>query len=62
MAGVDIYTVKQLMGHKDIKMTMRYSHLAPGHLQNAVNKLVNTQNSTGTKTGTDGKSGKIGFY
>ena len=36
MGGVDIYTVKELMGHKDIKMTMRYAHLAPSHLQKAV--------------------------
>jgi site-specific recombinase XerD len=27
--GVDLYKVKELMGHEDIKMTMRYAHLAP---------------------------------
>ena len=31
MNGVDLMTVKQLLGHKDIKMTMRYSHLSPDH-------------------------------
>lgn len=39
MAGVDIRTVQELMGHKDIKMTMRYSHLSDSHLKDAVRKL-----------------------
>lgn len=37
--GVDIYTVQKLMGHKDIKMTMRYSHLAPQSYKNAISVL-----------------------
>ncbi|MEO0124515.1 MAG: tyrosine-type recombinase/integrase [candidate division WOR-3 bacterium] len=39
MVGVDIRTVQELMGHKDIKMTMRYSHLSNLHLREAVKKL-----------------------
>ncbi len=39
MKGCDLRTVQQLMGHKDIKMTMRYSHLSKAHLQEAVSKL-----------------------
>jgi site-specific recombinase XerD len=39
MAGVDIYTVCKLLGHHDIKMTMRYAHLAPGYMKAAVNLL-----------------------
>jgi integrase len=39
MSGVDIRTVQQLLGHKDIKMTLRYSHLSKTHLQDAVNKV-----------------------
>jgi integrase len=39
MNGVDIASVKKLMGHKDIKMTMRYSHLSDDHLKEAVRKL-----------------------
>jgi site-specific recombinase XerD len=31
MAGVEIRTVQELMGHKTIQVTMRYAHLAPGH-------------------------------
>ena len=34
-----ITTVKELMGHKDIKMTLRYAHLAPKHKADSVEKL-----------------------
>ncbi len=36
MAGVDLTTVKELLGHKSLVMTMRYAHLAPGHKAKAV--------------------------
>jgi integrase len=39
MAGVDLPTVKELLGHKDISMTMRYAHLSNSHKQAAVKKL-----------------------
>ena len=39
MAGVDLPTVKKLMGHSDIQTTMIYAHLAPEHLSKAVEKL-----------------------
>jgi integrase len=42
MAGVDLRTVAQLMGHSTIQMTMRYSHLAPEHTQTAVERLVSS--------------------
>lgn len=32
MAGVDLHTVQELMGHKTIGMTVRHAHLAPKHL------------------------------
>jgi integrase len=39
MAGVDLPTVKELMGHKDITMTLRYTHLSSDHKQRAVRAL-----------------------
>jgi integrase len=41
MAGVDITTVKELLGNKDIKMTLRYAHLAPSHKIKALEVLDN---------------------
>ena len=38
MAGVDLVAVKEFLGHRDIKTTLRYSHLAAGHLLDAVNR------------------------
>lgn len=39
MAGVDLNTVRELLGHADIAMTLRYSHLAPAKLAAAVAML-----------------------
>ena len=39
MAGVDLVTVKEIMRHKTIDMTLRYSHLAPAHKRAAVDAL-----------------------
>jgi integrase len=41
MAGVDIRTVQELMGHKTIAMTLRYSHLSPDHKRKAMEALEN---------------------
>jgi len=40
MAGVDLYRVRDLLGHSSIEMTERYSHLAPKALAEAVEKLA----------------------
>jgi integrase len=40
MAGVPLRTIAELLGHKTLSMTLRYAHLAPAHLQEAVERLV----------------------
>lgn len=39
MKGADLHTVGQLLGHKDLRMTARYSHLNPEYLGAAAGKL-----------------------
>ena len=39
MSGVDLLTVKELLGHKNIEMTLRYSHLSCNHKKQAVKAL-----------------------
>jgi len=60
MSGVDLTTVKELLGHKDIKMTLRYSHLAPEHKSKAVNALKSIFGTTDTKT--DTVTDTVNFY
>lgn len=48
MAGVDITTVRELLGHKSLTMTLRYAHLAPSHKVKAVDILDNTLNGKPT--------------
>jgi hypothetical protein len=40
MRGVHIALVKKILGHRTLRMTFRYSHLAAGHLLDAVEKIA----------------------
>jgi len=54
--GVDLVTVKELLGHKTINMTNRYTHLAQEHKAQAVVRLTKLmqgdQTATETQTAT----------
>jgi len=64
MAGVDIKTIQELMEHKDIKMTMRYSHPTPEHKKHAVEVLERSHSNIHnmTKMGETDKQTSISYH
>lgn len=42
LRGTPLFTIRELMRHKDIRMTMRYSHLIPDHKREAINGIEKT--------------------
>ncbi len=64
MAGVPLHTVQELLGYKTFSMTIRYCRPVPGHMQEAVDKLVPLERltETGTETEAAGDSGKETTY
>ncbi|MCK4869668.1 MAG: tyrosine-type recombinase/integrase [Gammaproteobacteria bacterium] len=40
MAGADLNSVRELLGYADLKMTLRYAHLAPEHKAKVVCALL----------------------
>lgn len=43
MKGVSVFKIKELLGHQDLKTTMRYMHLAPGGLDGITDVLLGDQ-------------------
>jgi integrase len=55
-AGVSLPEVAALAGHRDIRMTMRYAHLAPRHLRDSIaaletRRIARSENLTTTREG-----------
>jgi integrase len=57
MGGADLRSVQTLLGHRDIAMTMRYAHLSPAHLREAISVLGSTAPRTKQDQASDGGNG-----
>jgi site-specific recombinase XerD len=44
--GTDLFTVRELLGHKSIAMIERYSHLSPDTLRKAFNSLESARSQS----------------
>lgn len=53
MSGADIMIVKNLLGHKTLAMTMRYSHISETHMQNSVESLCKSMDTFWTPANSD---------
>jgi integrase len=51
MSGADPRTIQEILGHSDLKMVMRYTHLSESHKRNAVEQLANIHNRASEDTG-----------
>jgi integrase len=40
MRGGQLDALREILGHKDVKMTLRYAHLSPGHLATEIEKTA----------------------
>jgi integrase len=45
IAGVDLFKIAKILGHRDMRMTQRYSHLSEHALRDAVEKVMGGKTS-----------------
>lgn len=57
MAGVPQRSVMEILGHKDPRMTLRYQHLTPAHLREAMTALDSTKQKTPAQPQVSGQVG-----
>jgi len=56
LQGETIQTISELLGHKTLQMTMRYSHLTPDHRKAAIGRLEETISAVGKNEQIEGKN------
>ena len=59
MTGVNIRAVQQLLGHSDVRTSMRYAHLSDDYLEEAVNTLSARMNVKKTSKSGDRVKGQV---
>lgn len=61
MAGLDLATVRDILGHKKIDMTLRYAHLAPVHKREAMEILGSKMDTIWTPAGVTEEEGNTEY-
>jgi integrase len=52
MRGGSLQALREILGHRDIKLTLRYAHLAPGHLRAEIEKTAEPFTHKSAQSGT----------
>ncbi|MGH9368680.1 MAG: tyrosine-type recombinase/integrase [Thermoanaerobaculia bacterium] len=58
IAGTPIRTIQELFGHRDLRVTLRYAHLSPAHLREAVEAIETVEKSNRRHFDGEGGAGK----
>ncbi len=58
--GTPIRTIQELLGHRDLRMTLRYAHLSPAHLAEAVETIGAVEKSNRLRVGCASKESEVG--